>query len=158
MAALRDANPAMVEAAARVLEPGELRRARHVTTENLRTLDAAGALEAEDLDRVGDLFAASHRSMAEDLGISTPEMNLLVRLAVGTPGIVASRLTGGGFGGCTISLVEDARASAAAIAIVEAYRAESGLEARWWTSVPSAGAGCAGWDARSHSVVELRGR
>ncbi len=139
--ALRDADEALVESRAAALDPGELRRARHIVTENRRTLEAVTALETRDLDRLSALFAASHRSMAEDLGISTPEMDLLVRLAVRTPGIVASRLTGGGFGGCTISLVEDGEAASAALAIVDAYRAETGLEARWWTSTLAPGAG-----------------
>jgi galactokinase len=139
--ALRDADEALVESRAQALDPGELRRARHVVSENRRTLEAVSALEAGDTARVSALFAESHRSMAEDLGISTPEMNLLVRLAVRTPGIVASRLTGGGFGGCTISLVEHDEAVRAATSIVDAYRAEMGREARWWTSTLAAGAG-----------------
>jgi galactokinase len=147
--ALRDADEAMVESRASALDPGELRRARHVVSDNRRTLEAVTALETGDLRRLSTLFAESHRSMAEDLGISTPEMDLLVRLAVRTPGIVASRLTGGGFGGCTISLVEDERAASAATSIVSAYQAETGREARWWTSALAPGAGRSTWDPRS---------
>ncbi len=90
------------------------RRARHVVTENARVLAAVAALARGDVAEVGRLFAASQRSMAEDFEISTPEIDTLVALAVATPGVVASRLTGGGFGGCTVSLVDADRAPAVA--------------------------------------------
>ena len=141
VAALRDIDESGLEAAAGRLEPALLRRARHVVSENRRTLEAADALQAGDLEALRALFAESHRSMARDLGISTPEMDLLVELAMATTGVVAARLTGGGFGGCTVNLVQEGRVEQAAATIVQAYSAATGRSGRWWSSTPGDGAG-----------------
>jgi galactokinase len=79
--------------------------------------------------------------MAEDYEASTPELDLLVDLSVQTPGVVAARLTGAGFGGCTVNLVEAGRAEAAAAEILERYRDASGRQGRAWVSSPADGAG-----------------
>ena len=120
------------------------RRARHVVTENARVLAAADALRQGDLQRLGHLFAESHRSMVEDFEISTPEIDQLVALAVRTEGVVAARLTGGGFGGCTVNLVEGDTADRAAAWIVEAYGSETGRRGRAWVTTPGEGAGMVG--------------
>lgn len=122
-------------------DPVHWRRARHVVTENARVLAAVAALAAADLAEVRRLFAASQRSMAEDFEISTPEIDTLVALAVATPGVVASRLTGGGFGGCTVSLVDADRAPAVAADLLSRYGEVTGLPARAWVCDPVAGAG-----------------
>jgi galactokinase len=122
-----------------------VRRARHVITDNSRTLQAAAALLAGDLARLGMLFAASQRSLADDLGISTPELDALVRIANETPGVVASRLTGAGFGGCTVNLVRVEEAESAGPRILERYWAETGRTGRWWSSTPADGAGRGDW-------------
>jgi galactokinase len=139
--ALRDADPELLEARAGDLPPLVRRRARHVVTENARVLEAAVALRAGRVGDLGPLFAASHRSMADDYEASTPELDALVRLARETPGVVAARLTGAGFGGCTVNLVEADRAEAAAAEVLDRYRAETGRQGRWWSSRPAAGAG-----------------
>ena len=94
VAALRDIDEQGLEERASALSPSQLRRARHVVSDDRRTLEAAAALASGDLPRLGALFAESQRSMAEDLRISTPELDALVRIAGDTPGVVASRLTG----------------------------------------------------------------
>ena len=134
---LRDTSPAQVESLSGVL----LRRARHVVEENRRVLAAAEALRAERLDELGHLFRASHASLAHDFEVSTPELDALVAIAEETDGVVAARLTGAGFGGCTVNLVRDEAAEAGGRTVVERYRQETGREARSWVSKPAQGAG-----------------
>jgi galactokinase len=141
VAALRDADPGMLERHHQQLDAVVYRRARHVVTENARVLAAVAALEAGRVAELGPLFAAAHRSMAEDYEASTPELDLLVGLAVETDGVVAARLTGAGFGGCTVNLVEVDRAEAAAAEILDRYRAATGRQGRAWVSTPAEGAG-----------------
>jgi galactokinase len=87
-------------------------RARHVVSENERTLAAATELEAGNLDAVGALMDDSHRSMRDDYEIVPPQLDALAAAARAVDGCYGSRLTGGGFGGCTVSLVEDAAVGA----------------------------------------------
>ena len=145
VAALRDVDERSLEERAAALSPSQLRRARHVVSDDRRTLEAGAALASGDLPRLGTLFAESQRSMAEDLRISTPELNALVRIATETPGVVASRLTGAGFGGCTVNLVRAEEAESAGPRILERYHAETGRTGRWWSSTPADGAGRASW-------------
>jgi galactokinase len=147
VAALRDVDESRLEEAAGSgqLRGSVLRRARHIVGDNRRTLEVASALAAGRLDDVGDLFAEAHRSLSNDLQTSTPEVDRLVAIASATPGVVAARMTGGGFGGCTVNLVEVDRAGAAAEEIVAAYRAATSRDARAWISRPGAGAGRAAW-------------
>ena len=134
---LRDAAPERVETLSGVL----LRRARHVFEENRRVLAAADALRSEGLDELGRLFRASHASLARDFEVSTPELDTLVAIAEKTDGVVAARLTGAGFGGCTVNLVRAEAAEAAGRTVVERYRQETGREARFWVSKPAQGVG-----------------
>lgn len=83
-----------------------LRRCRHIITENSRVLRAASALENNDLETAGRLMYESHASLRDDYEVSCSELNLMVDLAKNLPGVLGSRMTGGGFGGCTVSLVE----------------------------------------------------
>jgi galactokinase len=80
-------------------------RCRHVVTENARTLAAAEALKAGDLKAMGELMYASHHSLDRDYEVSSPELNLLVEIASSLDGVIGARMTGGGFGGCTVNLV-----------------------------------------------------
>jgi galactokinase len=82
------------------------RRCRHVITENARTLDAAAALEKGDLEQVGALMTESHRSLRDDYEVSSPELDALVEAALSAKGVYGARMTGGGFGGCTVNLLE----------------------------------------------------
>ncbi|MEM6750784.1 MAG: galactokinase, partial [Planctomycetota bacterium] len=101
--ALRDAGAAMLKAARGDLDPVVFQRARHVIDENQRTLDCVRALGARDYPAVGDLMFASHASLRDDFAVSTPELDKLVALAEAErdAGVIGSRMTGGGFGGCT---------------------------------------------------------
>jgi len=82
------------------------RRCRHVIGENARVLAAAKALEQHDLDRFGQLMAESHISLRDDYEVSSRELDLMVELATGVAGVWGARMTGGGFGGCTINIVD----------------------------------------------------
>jgi galactokinase len=82
------------------------RRARHVVTENARTLEAAAALSAGELDRLGMLMDESHASLRDDFEVSTPALDGLVAELARSPGVIGARLTGAGFGGCVIALTE----------------------------------------------------
>lgn len=103
--ALRDVSRELFESHNDELTPVVRRRCRHVISENQRTLDGAAALQAGQLDRFGDLMKASHRSLRDDFEVSCPELDMLVKLASGTDGVLGSRMTGAGFGGCTVSIV-----------------------------------------------------
>jgi galactokinase len=143
VAALRDATEGDLARAERrgELSGSVLARARHIVTENRRTLDAADALESGDVVAIGRLFAASHRSLHEDLRVTVPELDTLVELAVRTPGVLASRMTGAGFGGCTVNLVHADTAASAAESITAGYETRTGRTARAWVSAAGAGAG-----------------
>jgi galactokinase len=83
-----------------------LRRARHVVNENERVRQARAALSANDLDRFGALMVESHASLRDDYEVSTPEMDAAVEAALAIPGVYGARLTGGGFGGCIVMVVD----------------------------------------------------
>jgi galactokinase len=102
--ALRDVTEDAFERYAPELSDTLLRRARHVVTENARTLAAAELLERGELDRFGSLMAASHTSLRDDYEVSCPELDLAVEIALEVPGVYGARMTGGGFGGCAIAL------------------------------------------------------
>jgi galactokinase len=105
-------------------------RARHVVTENQRVLDTVAVLKSGKLDGLGDLLAASHRSMRDDYQVSVGEIDLLVELADANPDVVGARLTGGGFGGSIIALTPAGKAASAGRAIVAEYRARTGQNGR----------------------------
>ena len=102
--ALRDASPAEVDAAADRLGDVGYRRARHVVTENERVLAAVAALRAGELERLGPLLVASHRSLRDDFEVSSPELDVAVETALAT-GALGARMTGAGFGGSALALV-----------------------------------------------------
>ncbi|MDP8980100.1 MAG: galactokinase [Acidobacteriota bacterium] len=86
-------------------DPGKSPRARHVLSENHRVLEFAAAARAGDLDEMGRLLVESHRSLQNDYEVSCPELDFLVDTAIKIPGVYGARLTGGGFGGCTVNLM-----------------------------------------------------
>jgi galactokinase len=95
--------------------------------ENERVLQVIAALEADDLATVGELFAASHASLRDLFEVSSPELDALVDIALGVDGVVAARMTGGGFGGCTVNLVRPEAVEPLARAVQERYPARTGL-------------------------------
>jgi galactokinase len=122
------------------MDPTLYRRARHVVTENERVRLAVEALRESRPADLGPLFAASHVSLATDYEVSTPELDILVRLAATTEGVLAARLTGAGLGGCTVNVVERHRAQEAAAELVKRYAVRTGRRARYWICEPAAGA------------------
>lgn len=118
----------------------ERRRARHVITENERTLAAADAMEAGDADALGALMNASHLSLRDDYEVSGPALDAMVQIAHASPGCIGARMTGGGFAGCAVALVAADAADDFAGDVQEGYRAVTGLDASVWLSRPAAGA------------------
>ena len=104
--ALRDVTLEDLEQHGRDLPEVIYRRCRHVVAENVRVLAAAEALERHDLHEFGQLMAESHTSLRDDYEVSSRELDLMVELAAGVEGVYGARMTGGGFGGCTINLVD----------------------------------------------------
>jgi galactokinase len=109
------------------MSPNALKRARHVISENLRTVAAADALIHHDLDELGRLMAEAHLSYSRDFEASCVEADAMVALAQGLPGLIGARLTGGGFGGCTINLVEREHAAAFSEELSARYATEIGI-------------------------------
>ncbi len=124
---LRSANLAAVSNGS--LPPLLTRRARHVVSENQRVLEAVRALRAADALTLGALFNASHASMRDDYEISTPEIDVLVRLAQEHPDVHGARLTGGGFGGAVVVLTQPQASSRVACAIRPEYYRVTGKTA-----------------------------
>ena len=124
---LRDATLEDLEKWGHEMEPKSLMRARHVISENLRTVAAEKALEKGDLKELGRLMAEAHNSYSGDFDGSCPEADLMVELAQDIPGLIGARLTGGGFGGCTINLVEQTEAKAFAAELGRRYAARTGI-------------------------------
>lgn len=122
--ALRDAGTAAIDAAGLTGAPA--RRARHVVSENARVLEAAAALADGDAARVGALMAASHVSLREDYEVSTPELDAIVAAAAAQEGCHGARLTGAGFGGCAVALVEAGAAEAISAGVVRGYETATG--------------------------------
>jgi len=124
---LRDATLEDLDKWGHEMTPKSLLRARHVISENLRTVAAEKALEKGDLAEVGRLMAEAHRSYSQDFEGSCVEADAMVALAQDLPGLIGARLTGGGFGGCTINLVEQSEAAAFAKVLGERYTAQFGI-------------------------------
>jgi galactokinase len=137
---LRDVSRDLFQAHADALPDTVRRRCRHVVTENARVRESVEALEAGDLVAFGRLVSASHDSLRDDYEVSGPELDLLVEIARDVRGVLGSRLTGAGFGGCTVSLVRPEAVEALRDAVLARYPAETGLEPRIWTSAAADGA------------------
>jgi galactokinase len=138
--ALRDATLAALLASN--VDDTTLRRARHVISENQRTLDAAQALARNDLQSLGQLMRASHASMRDDFEITTPAIDQLVHIANDAiAGEGGCRMTGGGFGGCVVALLRNADVARVRAAIERQYRGPSGELPLLFLCSPSQGAG-----------------
>jgi galactokinase len=116
------------------------RRCRHVITENQRVLDAAEALKSGNLARFGELMYASHHSLRDDYEVSCRELDLLVKLAQEHEGVYGARMTGGGFGGCTINLARADSADQFKQDLAEAYAKETGKVAEVYVCSAAEGA------------------
>lgn len=119
------------------------RRARHVVTEAERTLRAVDAIVARDWSLAGELMVASHASLRDDYEVSCMEVDALVDACAtlgAQAGVYGSRITGGGFGGCVVALIDSARLAEIEAAVADAYRAASGIEAQFIPATPAPGA------------------
>ena len=115
-----------------IKDPVCLKRARHAVHENQRTIQAVEALKNNDIALFGKLMNASHESLKTDYEVSCPEIDLLVDLAQSMPGVIGSRITGGGFGGCTVSIVKNDTVDRFVKEIGSAYQKETGHEAEFY--------------------------
>ena len=115
-----------------IKDPVCLKRARHAVHENQRTIQAVEALKNNDIALFGKLMNASHESLKTDYEVSCPEIDLLVDLAQAMPGVIGSRITGGGFGGCTVSIVKNDTVDRFVKEIGSAYQKETGHEAEFY--------------------------
>lgn len=122
-----------------IKDPVCRRRARHAVTENQRTIAAVAALRQNDLAGFGKLMRQSHESLRDDYEVTGKELDTLAELAWQQPGTVGSRMTGGGFGGCTVSIVHEAQIPAFKQALTEGYRAATGLEPSFYVAAISPG-------------------
>jgi galactokinase len=116
------------------------RRCRHVITENQRVLAAAKALQSQDAERFGHLMYRSHASMRDDYEISCKELDLLVHLASSRRGVYGARMTGGGFGGCTVNLVRSDCAASFHEDMARMYAETTGTTPEIYISEPAQGA------------------
>ncbi len=138
---LRDVTAAMLPAVRARVDEETYRRCRHVVTENARVEATVAALAAGDVAAVGDLWAASHDSLRDDYEVVSPELDALVEIAAAVPGVVAARMTGAGFGGCTVNLVEREAVPALTAAVLADYPTRTGLTPRVLPVAAVAGAG-----------------
>jgi galactokinase len=125
--ALRDVSSEMLERIGGELPPTIRKRCTHVIRENQRTLDAARALAEGDLARMGKLMRESHESLRDLYEVSCRELDVMVDAAQGLPGFIGGRMTGGGFGGCTVNLVREENATDFAAQIAQRYREATGI-------------------------------
>ena len=137
--ALRDVELETVEKYKDQLEENVYKRAKHVVSENERVLASQKALETDDMQKFGELMYASHRSLSEDYEVSCKELDILVDLAAEEK-IEGARMTGAGFGGCTVNLVKKDNLDQFVANIKEKYKEKTGIDADIYVSNPGDGA------------------
>jgi galactokinase len=138
---LRDVSIAMLDDSRAQLAPVLFRRARHVVTENSRVGEMASALAIGDLGSIGEAMRASHQSLRDDYSVSCEELDHMVASASDLPGVVGSRMTGGGFGGCTVNLVEKESLPMVCAEIQKRYQVKTGLTPEFYVCDAAPGAG-----------------
>ena len=137
--ALRDVSLPDLEKNRSLLNEAQYQRASHVISENERVLAGIEHLEKGDIEAFGTLLYESHNSLRDAFEVSCPELDLLVDLAGRQPGIIGSRMTGAGFGGCTVSLVESSQVEKFRDAVKSEYDRLTGKNSRIYACRPSAG-------------------
>lgn len=138
--ALRDLDITRFNAAADLLDPVVAKRARHVITENARTLQAAAAMRAGDAAELGRLMNASHVSLRDDFEVSRAELDTMVEIAQAQPGCYGARMTGAGFGGCAVALVQASSAESFAAEVSTKYMATTGKQPAVYVTTAQPGA------------------
>ena len=136
----RDVTPGDLESAASKMDAVTFRRSRHVVGEIARTIGAVAALKRGDFPELGRLMYESHNSLRDDFEVSCPELDHLAEAASKLPGVIGARMTGGGFGGSTVTLCAAEQAEAIAVALVKSYEAEFGFAPEIFASRPADGA------------------
>ena len=136
----RDVTPGDLESAASKMDSVTFRRSRHVVGEIARTIGAVAALKRGDFPELGRLMYESHNSLRDDFEVSCPELDHLAEAASKLPGVIGARMTGGGFGGSTVTLCAAEQAEAIAAALVKSYEAEFGFAPEIFASRPADGA------------------
>ena len=139
--ALRDVSPQLLDKHSHDLPTTIAKRCTHVIRENQRTLDAARALTEGNLTRVGELMRESHASLRDLYEVSCRELDIMVEAAQGLPGFCGGRMTGGGFGGCTVNLVRQEHAANFVAQIVERYQQKTGINPQIYLCTAEDGAG-----------------
>jgi galactokinase len=137
--ALRDVSLAALETENDGLERLASRRARHVVSENIRALQAADAMRAGDSFSLGQLMNASHQSLRDDYEVSSVELDVMVEIARGQVGCYGARMTGGGFGGCAVALVEESVVDHFVEAVSAGYEDQTGIMPSVYVCQASAG-------------------
>jgi galactokinase len=137
---LRDATLEELEACRGKMSAASFARCKHIITENGRVLAAREALLADDLEQFGTLMIEAHRSMRDDFEASCVEVDALVEIAARQPGCFGARITGGGFGGCTVNIVSEDMAEQFVVEVQREYAAVTGIEAECFICAPSDGA------------------
>jgi len=140
LSSLRDISPIEFAAYSSYLPPTIRKRAEHVVKEIARVQSAVSALRRDDIRSFGALMFAGHASLRDLYEVSTTELDALVDIARDLPGCIGARLTGAGFGGCTINLVEESQADQFIQGLTEKYAAASGRDAQVYLCHASSGA------------------
>ncbi len=138
--ALRDVSVSQLEAARASLDPTDYKRASHVVRENTRPVELANALARDDLALAGRLLNDSHASLRDLYQVSSQELDLMTEIASGQPSCYGARMTGAGFGGCALALVDASAVDAFTAAVLPAYRAQIDLPAALYPCRPEPGA------------------
>lgn len=141
VASLRDVSSEMLDRVSASMPEKVYRRARHVVTEDERVMKFTAACAREDCFEMGRLFLASHRSLQQDYEVSSEELDFLVDTASDFSGVYGSRMTGGGFGGCTVNLISPERVEVFRQHITAAYRRRYEITPAIYECVPAQGAG-----------------
>jgi galactokinase len=137
---LGDTTLEQLRAAENVMSPTAYKRCRHIVSDNARVREAREAMYAGDPVALGALMLSGHASERDDFEVSIDEVDFLVESAAGLPGCYGARLTGGGFGGCTVNLVRREMSTAFAEALQTAYQAQFNITAETYVCDPVAGA------------------
>ena len=138
--ALRDVSLEEFNVKSGKLENMIMRRARHIISENQRVLDAVAAMRVGDVRKLGILFNESHASLRDDFQVTNEALNQIVEAAQTHPACYGARMTGAGFGGCAVALMDGKQVEAFSSAVMDAYHRRSGLNAQFYACQPSQGA------------------
>ncbi len=140
ISSLRDLSTSELDSCRPILPESVFRRCRHVISENARTLKATEALAAGNMTEMGRLMSESHQSLRDDYQVSCRELDLLVESAEAQPGVLGARMTGGGFGGCTVNVVQRSRTAAFKEKVFREYQAATQITPEIFAVEPEDGA------------------